>query len=65
MMLRPLIFLTFSVIFYAGFFYSSNLIWFNILNRTASLILEGKPYYFTSSMVRLSYLSPLIGVIIG
>ena len=36
MMARPLIFLTFPVIFYAGFSYGSNLVWFNVLNGTAS-----------------------------
>ena len=43
MMVRPLIFLTFPVIFYAGFSYGSNLVWFNVLNGTASLILGGAP----------------------
>ncbi|MCJ1237189.1 hypothetical protein MMC14_005174 [Varicellaria rhodocarpa] len=65
MMTRPLIFLTFPVIFYAGFSYGSNLVWFNVLNGTTSLILGGKPYNFASSMVGLSYLSPLLGVFIG
>lgn len=65
MTLRPLIFLTFPVIFYAGFCYGSNLIWFNVLNGTASLILGGEPYGFSASMVGLSYLSPLIGVVAG
>lgn len=65
MMLRPLIFLTFPIIFYVGFCSGSNLVWFNVLNGTASLILSGKPYNFASSMVGLSYLSPIIGVIIG
>ena len=32
MVARPLIFLTFPVIFYAGFSYGSNLVWFNVLN---------------------------------
>lgn len=64
MMLRPLIFLTFPVIAYAGFSYGSNLIWFNVLNGTASLIL-GDTYGFSSSMVGLSYISALIGVLIG
>lgn len=64
-MLRPLIFLTFPVIFYAGFSYGSNLVWFNVLNATASLILSGSPYRFSSSMVGLAYLSPLIGVLFG
>lgn len=65
MAIRPLIFLTFPVIFYAGFSYGSNLVWFNVLNGTASLILSGKPYGFSSSMVGLAYLSPLLGAVLG
>lgn len=62
--MRPLIFLSFPVIFYAGFSYGSNLVWFNVLNATASLILGGT-YDFSASMVGLSYVSPLIGVALG
>ena len=62
---RPLIFLTFPVIFYAGFCYGSNLVWFNVLNGTASLILAGPPYNFAASLVGVTYVSPLIGVAIG
>ena len=65
MTLRPLIFLSFPVIFYAGFSYGSSLVWFNVLNGTASLILSGKPYEFSSSVVGLAYISPLIGMILG
>lgn len=65
MILRPLIFLSFPVIFYAGFSYGSNLVWFNVLNGTASLILSGKPYGFSSSIVGLAYISPLIGMTLG
>ena len=65
MVSRPLIFLTFPVIFYAGFSYGSNLVWFNVLNGTASLVLAGSPYNFAASMVGVSYVSPLIGVAIG
>jgi hypothetical protein len=61
MMTRPLLFLTFPVISYAGFSYGSNLVWFNVLNATASLILSGT-YNFSASMVGVSYVSPLIGV---
>ncbi|KAF2488544.1 MFS general substrate transporter [Lophium mytilinum] len=64
MVTRPLIFLTFPVIFYAGFSYGSNLVWFNVLNATASLIL-GSTYDFKPSMVGLAYLSPLVGVALG
>lgn len=65
MVMRPLIFLSFPVIFYAGFCYGSNLVWFNVLNATASLILGGAPYDFAASMVGVSYVSPLIGVAIS
>lgn len=65
MVVRPLIFLTFPVIFYAGFSYGSNLVWFNVLNATASLVLAGPPYNFAASMVGVAYVSPLIGVAIG
>ena len=65
MVLRPLIFLSFPVISYAGFCYGSNLVWFNVLNGTASLVLSKPPYGFSSSMVGLSYLSPLIGVFLA
>ncbi|KAF2474854.1 MFS general substrate transporter [Lindgomyces ingoldianus] len=64
MVCRPLIFLTFPVIFYSGFSYGSNLVWFNVLNATASLILSGT-YNFSASMVGVAYVSPLIGVAIG
>jgi MFS family permease len=65
MMKRPLVFLSFPVIFYAGFSYGSNLVWFNVLNGTASLVLAGPPYNFAASLVGVSYVSPLIGVAIG
>ena len=65
MVLRPIIFLTFPVIAYAGFSYGSNLIWFNVLNGTASVILSAPPYNFPSASVGLAYLSPLIGITLG
>ncbi|KAF4538594.1 MFS transporter [Lasiodiplodia theobromae] len=64
MVYRPLAFLTFPVIFYAGFSYGANLVWFNVLNATASLILGGT-YGFSASMVGLSYVSPLVGVAVA
>ncbi|KAL5115610.1 hypothetical protein ACEQ8H_006497 [Pleosporales sp. CAS-2024a] len=45
--------------------YGSYLILFNILNATASIILSGHPYHFSPSMVGLSYVSCLIGVVVG
>lgn len=65
MMLRPLLFFSLPSVVYAGFSYGSNLVWFNVLNGTASLILSAAPYNFPASMVGLSYLSPLIGVAAG
>lgn len=64
MVTRPLTFLTFPVIFYAGFSYGSNLVWFNVLNATSSLILA-ETYGFSASIVGVCYVSPLIGVAIG
>lgn len=65
MILRPLIFLSFPVIFYSGISYGSNLVWYNVLNGTASLILSENPYGFSSSIVGVCYFSPLIGVILA
>ncbi|KAJ4383977.1 hypothetical protein N0V86_000821 [Didymella sp. IMI 355093] len=48
---RSLAYLGWPVIFYAGFSYGSYLIWFNVLNATASIILGGPPYNFKASMV--------------
>ena len=62
---RSLMYLSWPVIFYAGFSYGSYLIWFNVLNATASIILGGPGYNFKPSMVGLSYVSCCIGVIVG
>ena len=63
--LQSLEYLAWPVIFYAGFSYGSYLIWFNVLNATASIILSSAPYNFSSSMVGLSYLSCCVGVIVA
>ncbi|KAI9743624.1 MAG: hypothetical protein M1818_002940 [Claussenomyces sp. TS43310] len=65
LMLRPLIFFSFPVVVYAGFSYGSNLVWFNVLNGTTSLILGSPPYNFASSIVGVSYFSPLLGTAAG
>jgi MFS family permease len=62
-MLLSLRLLSWPIIFYAGFSYGSYLIWFNVLNGTASIILGGAPYNFSAGIVGLSYLSCLLGVI--
>lgn len=63
--IRSLKYLGWPVIFYAGFSYGSYLIWFNVLNATASIILGSPPYNFAASMVGLSYVSCTLGVILG
>lgn len=63
MMVRPLMFTSWPVVFFSGFTYGSVLVWFNVLNGTSSLILSGEPYNFKPSMVGLSYLSPLLAII--
>ncbi|KAL5362604.1 MFS general substrate transporter [Aspergillus floccosus] len=41
-----LYYLSWPVVFYAGFSYGSYLVWFNVLNGTASIILGSAPYNF-------------------
>ncbi|KAI0095621.1 MFS general substrate transporter [Daldinia grandis] len=55
--------LSWPVVFYSGFSYGTYLIYFNILNATSSIILGGPPYNFGPSLVGLSYLSCMVGVI--
>ncbi|KAF4497549.1 hypothetical protein FAGAP_6279 [Fusarium agapanthi] len=62
---RSLQYLGWPVIFFAGFSYGSYLIWFNVLNATASIILSGPGYGFKPSMVGLSYLSCCLGTILA
>ncbi|KAL1967169.1 hypothetical protein VTN77DRAFT_3460 [Rasamsonia byssochlamydoides] len=62
---HALYFASWPVIFYAGFSYGSYLIWFNVLNGTASIILGSPPYSFSSSIVGLSYVACCLGVIGG
>lgn len=62
---RPLIFLSFPCIFYAGFCYGSSLVWFNVLNGTASDVLANPPYNFSASLVGTAYVSPLLGTVLA
>lgn len=55
-------FITWPVIVYAGFQYGTYVIWFNVLNATASVILSSTPYNFSSGLVGTAYVSCLIGV---
>ncbi|KAG1849260.1 major facilitator superfamily domain-containing protein [Suillus subalutaceus] len=62
---RPVILLRFPVIFWAGFQYGTCLVWYNVLNATCSLILSEQPYNFRANFVGLTYLGPLIGMLLG
>ncbi|KAG5358613.1 putative MFS-type transporter [Yarrowia sp. B02] len=57
---RPFKLLLFPAIVYSGFLYGSSLVWFNVLNATASLILSSAPYNFGTISVGLSYFCPCI-----
>jgi MFS family permease len=61
-LLSPFNMMRFPPILWAGFLYGSGLVWFNLLNATAALILTDAPYNFTSSQVGLAYLSPTVFV---
>jgi hypothetical protein len=65
MVVRPLKFTTFPVIFFSGFMYGSILCYFNVMNGTASIIFSAAPYNFSSSMVGLTYVACLIGTAVG
>lgn len=61
MVKRPIIILfSFPPVIYAGFLYGTGLIWFSVLNATASKILSEPPYNFKPSMVGVTYLCPTI-----
>lgn len=65
MVIRPLTFLFWPVVFYCGFSYGGSIIWFNVLINTASPILSSPPYNFSTALVGLSYLAVLIGTILA
>lgn len=57
--------LSWPVILYAGFSYGTYLVWFNILNATASIILGGEPYNLRPAIVGLCYISCIMGVTVA
>jgi hypothetical protein len=62
---QQLAFVLWPNVFYAGFAYGSTLIWFNVLNATASIILSKPPYNFSPGIVGTTYVACLIGVALG
>ncbi|KAL6365701.1 hypothetical protein LRP88_01702 [Fusarium phalaenopsidis] len=61
MVIRTFVYFSFPVVVFSGFMYGAVVCYFNVLNATASLILSGHPYNFSSSIVGLStyYSGPL------
>lgn len=50
----------FPIVLWSGFLYGSALIWYTVLNATAAIVLMAPPYNFSSAMVGLAYISPVI-----
>lgn len=58
-------FCTYPIVLFCGFEYGMALFCVVVLGVTSSEILSAPPYYFKASMVGLSNVGPLIGVIVG
>lgn len=65
MILRPLKLFSFPIVVFNGFMYGAVICYFNVLNGTASVIFSEAPYNFRSSMVGLTYVACVIGVVLG
>ena len=62
---QQIAFLFWPNVIFAGWAYGSTLIWYNVLNATASLILSAAPYHFSAGIVGTIYVAGLIGATIG
>lgn len=61
-MYLPIVFIVqFPTVFWAGFIYGINLVWYNVMNGTASPIMSAPPYNWSSGLVGTVYVGPLIG----
>lgn len=56
----PILMMRYPGVLWAGFLYGSSLVWFNLLNATASLIYSASPYNLSAANVGLTYASPTI-----
>lgn len=62
MVYRPVVMvIRFPTVAWAGFLYGINLAWYNVLNGTASPVLNSAPYNFTAAQVGSVYAGPIIG----
>ncbi|RFU79265.1 major facilitator superfamily [Trichoderma arundinaceum] len=55
----------FPNIAWAGFIYGINLSWYNVLNATTSPVLSVAPYNWSTGLVGLIYVGPLVGAALG
>lgn len=58
--IRPITMFRFPAVLWSGFFYGANLVWFNVLNGTSSLLFT-QYYGLSPSMIGVTYVSPIIG----
>ena len=65
MLTRSFKYFSLPIVVFCGFMYGAVICYFGVLNGTASIILSGAPYNFSSIMVGLCYVSCVIGVFIG
>lgn len=54
----------FPPVLWSGFLYGASLFFYSIINTTETIILSGDPYNFSTSMLGLAYLSPVIFVLL-
>ncbi|CDK29509.1 unnamed protein product [Kuraishia capsulata CBS 1993] len=63
LMWRSLTMFRFPVVCWSGFYYGLGVVWFNILNATGSSIFSSPPYNFSSSMVGVTYIAPILATV--
>ncbi|BEJ15009.1 hypothetical protein CspHIS471_0407760 [Cutaneotrichosporon sp. HIS471] len=61
---RPFLYFRYPVVVWSGLLYGSSLVWYNVLNATASMLWT-QNYGFSASKVGLSYLAPTLGAILA
>jgi MFS family permease len=63
---RPVVMIfRFPTVAWSGFLYGINLAWYNVLNGTASPVLSGAPYGWSSALIGCVYTGPIIGAAVA
>jgi MFS family permease len=63
---RPVVMIfRFPTVAWSGFLYGINLAWYNVLNGTASPVLSGAPYSWSSALIGCVYTGPIIGAAVA